>query len=77
MHIFQIFYTHLIALYTVCICAYIYIYIYIFPVTMSLYDYLSVCVFSLHGQKIDQAGGPETFFKTLFGLIIEKTTYQF
>ena len=37
-------------------------YVYIFPVIMSFNDYLSVrlCVFTM--QKIDQAGGPETFF---------------
>ena len=36
--------------------------VYVIPVIMSLSDYLSVhqCIFTW--QKIDQAGGPETFF---------------
>ena len=36
--------------------------IYVFPVLMSLYDYLSIFLCAFTWQKIDQAGGPETFF---------------
>ena len=37
-------------------------YIAIVPVIMSLCDYLPVCVRVFARKKIDQAGGPETFF---------------
>ena len=39
---------------------------------MSLCDYLFVCRCVFAWQKIDQAGGPETFFLTLFGLTMDK-----
>ena len=34
---------------------------YVFAVIMSLFDSLSVCLSVITWQKIDQAGGPETF----------------
>ena len=38
------------------------------PVVMFFCDYLPVWLCAINWQKIDQEGGPETFFKTLAGL---------
>ena len=48
---FPRFYTYLIALLFACLY-----------ISCHIYDYLSVCLSVFTWQKIDQAGGPETFF---------------
>ena len=53
MHIFQVFIMYLIALLCVCLCMSCH------NDSLRLIVCLSVCY---HLAKIDQAGGPETFF---------------
>ena len=41
-------------------------YVYVFSVIMSLSDNLSVRLYVIIWQKIDQARGPETFFNVVW-----------
>ena len=43
-------------------------FVYVFPVITSLRDYLSVCLYVFTWQKIDLAGGPETFLQLCLAL---------